>query len=42
MKNVELIDGYESPQIEIIEVEMEKGFAASDLEAGGEDAHWEI
>ena len=36
MKN--LNESYESPQVEIIEVEVEKGFAVSDI--GGEGGNW--
>lgn len=38
MKN--LNESYESPQVEIIEVEVEKGFANSDPAFGGEDGNW--
>lgn len=38
MKN--LNESYESPQVEIIDVEVEKGFAYSEPTAGGEDANW--
>lgn len=36
-KEVEVNGLYESPQVEVIEVKVEKGFAAS---AGGEDGAW--
>ena len=31
------IESYEAPQVEVIEVEVEKGFAVS---SGGEDGNW--
>lgn len=40
--NKEKMYAYEAPQLEVIEVEVEKGFAASDGDAGGEgsDMGW--
>ena len=37
MNNKLFISDYEAPQVEIIEVEVEKGFAVSTT---GEDANW--
>ena len=31
------IESYEAPQVEVVEVEVEKGFAVS---SGGEDGNW--
>ena len=31
------IESYEAPQVEVVEVEAEKGFAVS---SGGEDGNW--
>lgn len=31
------IESYEAPQVEVVEVEVEKGFAVS---SGGEDGKW--
>lgn len=31
------IESYEAPQVEMVEVEVEKGFAVS---SGGEDGNW--
>ena len=35
--NAQEILNYEAPQVEVIEVEVEKGFAASDTTKGGID-----
>lgn len=37
MNKENFIESYEAPKVEIMEVEVEKGFAAS---AGGEDGNW--
>ena len=35
MKTMEMTVAYEAPQVEVIEVEVEKGFALSDFGDGG-------
>ena len=37
MKTMEMTVAYEAPQVEVIEVEVEKGFAVSDPYGSGED-----
>ena len=37
MNSKNLIETYEAPKVEIVEVEVEKGFA---LSSGGEDGIW--
>lgn len=37
MDKKNFIENYEAPQVEVVEVEVEKGFAVS---SGGEDGNW--
>ena len=37
MKTMEMMAAYEAPQVEVIEVEVEQGFAVSDPYGSGED-----
>ena len=37
MEKKNFIENYEAPQVEVVEVEVEKGFAVS---SGGEDGNW--
>ncbi len=37
MDKKKFIENYEAPQVEVVEVEVEKGFAVS---SGGEDGNW--
>ena len=40
MKKVNELFAYETPQVEVIEVEVEKGFAATNPEGSGDDMGW--
>lgn len=42
MKGENFIDAYEAPKVEIVEVEVEKGYAATDSRrgSGGEEGEW--
>lgn len=37
MKTMEMMAAYEAPKVEVIEVEVEQGFAVSDPYGSGED-----
>jgi len=37
MKTMEMMEAYEAPKVEVIEVEVEQGFAVSDPYGSGED-----
>ena len=37
MKTLEMMEAYEAPKVEVIEVEVEQGFAVSDPYGSGED-----
>ena len=40
MKKENFIESYEAPRVEVVEVEVEKGFAVSDTRSGGEGGNW--
>ena len=40
MEMKEVIRNYEAPEVEVIEVEVEKGFATSDTTTSGESGAW--
>lgn len=40
MEMKEIIGIYEAPEVEVIEVEVEKGFATSDTTTSGESGSW--
>lgn len=40
MEEVRNVLGYESPKVEVLEVQVEKGFAGSDTTGSGEDMPW--